>query len=262
MFARKLRALGAPATLSVQLEDDTSVRDVILWIEQTQLLHLASHPEAQEKFFEPTVSIESWNSLLDEYLSSLACPFSLSDRAAVVDWLLRKCVAKEYSEMDCTFRLSHDASRVMVLRGGSTKGSVIERGQPQPEPFSGVDPKSEAFQSGINLLAGMLDIPAHLDPALTLQAVALVLQLLSEGIANGAPVNSDDPKDSDMPLELVPLGISVPDSELETPIRIIRLLHIANLRDLQTRFDAALVGLQQITANPQTDTALGKTGRG
>ena len=61
-----------------------------------------------------------WNHFifsLWKYLASLVCPFSSSERPAVLDWLLRHCVAKDYRDIDCTFRPSHDCDRVMVQRG-------------------------------------------------------------------------------------------------------------------------------------------------
>jgi RLL motif-containing protein 1 len=44
--------------------------------------------------------------------------------------------------------------------------------------------------------------------------------------------------------------------------KILRLLHIRDLRELQNRVNEAIVAVQSITANPKTDTKLGKVGRG
>lgn len=43
--------------------------------------------------------------------------------------------------------------------------------------------------------------------------------------------------------------------------KIVRLLHIKDLRDLQTDINAAIVAVQALTANPKTDSRLGKVGR-
>lgn len=70
---------------------------------------------------------------------------------------------------------------------------------------------SDAFRAGTDILAGMLAVPIHLDPKITLHALALVLQTLSDensqpdaGRANGKPID-----ESSILLTEVPLGITV-----------------------------------------------------
>lgn len=43
---------------------------------------------------------------------------------------------------------------------------------------------------------------------------------------------------------------------------VLRLLHIEELRKLQTEANRVIVETQSLTANPITDTSLGKVGRG
>lgn len=54
---------------------------------------------------------------------------------------------------------------------------------------------------------------------------------------------------------------STPDSAVNEAAKILRLLHISELRDLQTKINEAIVKVQAITANPKTDERLGKVGR-
>lgn len=42
---------------------------------------------------------------------------------------------------------------------------------------------------------------------------------------------------------------------------ILRLLYIADMRDLQTRINELIVTVQNYTANPRVNAALGKVGR-
>ena len=44
--------------------------------------------------------------------------------------------------------------------------------------------------------------------------------------------------------------------------KILRLLHIQELRELQTKINEAIVQVQALTANPKTDARLGKVGIG
>lgn len=51
------------------------------------------------------------------------------------------------------------------------------------------------------------------------------------------------------------------DPALDYPMRILRLLQIQSLRQLQTHINETIVAVQNLTANPKTDTKLGKVGR-
>lgn len=51
------------------------------------------------------------------------------------------------------------------------------------------------------------------------------------------------------------------DYVTDEAMKIVRLLHIRNLRDLQTQINEALVSVQKVTADPKTDQRLGKIGR-
>lgn len=51
------------------------------------------------------------------------------------------------------------------------------------------------------------------------------------------------------------------DNGVNEAAKIIRLLQIHNLRELQTYINEAIVNVQRLSANPKTDQSLGKVGR-
>ena len=53
----------------------------------------------------------------------------------------------------------------------------------------------------------------------------------------------------------------VNDPALAEAMKILRLTHLTHLRDLQSDINAAIETVQAATANPKTDTRLGKVGR-
>lgn len=57
------------------------------------------------------------------------------------------------------------------------------------------------------------------------------------------------------------VGFNMGDKALTVAAKVLNLLYIQDLRDLQTKINEAIVGVQNITANPKTDTKLGKVGR-
>jgi RLL motif-containing protein 1 len=58
-----------------------------------------------------------------------------------------------------------------------------------------------------------------------------------------------------------PLGFELDDQSLARPAALLRARHVAHLRALQSRVDAALVAAQECTADPRTDARLGRVGR-
>ena len=56
------------------------------------------------------------------------------------------------------------------------------------------------------------------------------------------------------------LGFDTGDYVLNQALKVMRLLYIHDLRDLQTHGNECIVAVQNLTANPKTDTKLGKVG--
>ena len=56
-------------------------------------------------------------------------------------------------------------------------------------------------------------------------------------------------------------GFDLRDSSLSEAMKVLRLLHIKELRHLQTSINELIVAVQTVTANPKTDQSLGKVGK-
>lgn len=68
-------------------------------------------------------------------------------------------------------------------------------------------------------------------------------------------------KGTPFPFQDLDLGFDLSDPVLNKAAKILRMLYIHNLRDLQTKANELIVAVQNVTANPKTDTKLGKVGR-
>ena len=68
----------------------------------------------------------------------------------------------------------------------------------------------------------------------------------------------DDPKALE---EAIPIGFTSGDDVVDKATRVLRVLYAKDLRRLQNAIDDAIVKQQEITANPRTETARGKTRR-
>ncbi|KAJ8881666.1 hypothetical protein PR048_018152 [Dryococelus australis] len=126
-------------------------------------------------------------------------------------------------------------------------------------PLDNLDFESLDFKKGVNTLAQLLKVTPHPDHLITLRAVSKVVRrrLSAEALENPDSVIV---KGKPFPFQEADLGFDMGDYVLNQASKILRLLYIHNLRDLQTHINECIVAVQSVTANPKTDTKLGKVG--
>lgn len=125
---------------------------------------------------------------------------------------------------------------------------------------SGPPPPLELSQEELNELAAVLELPTHADYGVLLRAVTSVLTSKFSPGAVSAAVAAKDEVRREIPLDYTPLGFATGDSGLDKACKVLRLLHISDLRDLQTKINELIVAVQNLTANPVTNSRLGKVG--
>ena len=144
--------------------------------------------------------------------------------------------------------------------------------------------QSEEFKSGVLKLAKMFQLPSHEDHILLFKAISI---LIEERLSHQAMAKTQQEKKGQsyekgdvIPLSRVDLGFTISGSARESIIsvvsaltltlcldpvlneaaKVLRLLHVAELRDLQTKINEIIVAVQKLTADPKTDQRLGKVG--
>ncbi len=65
-----------------------------------------------------------------------------------------------------------------------------------------------------------------------------------------------------MVLSDFPLGFSTGDQGVDIAATVLRMLYIKDMRELQDQVDAAIVKMQEFTAEPKTDATMRREGRG
>lgn len=126
-------------------------------------------------------------------------------------------------------------------------------------PLDKLDYSSREFVEGITNLSRILKIMPHPDPLVTLEACSKIVQKRLHQQALNKPKDYIL-KGTPYPYEQVDVGINTSDIILNKAAKLLRLLYIQDLRDLQTNANECIVAVQSITANPKTDTKLGKVG--
>ncbi|MBN3288737.1 RTRAF protein, partial [Polyodon spathula] len=137
--------------------------------------------------------------------------------------------------------------------------AAVDNTRTQSDPLIHLDINNPDFKAGVLALANLLQIQRHDDYLVMLKAIRILVQerLTQEAIAKAGMSKEGLP----VALEKHLLGFDTGDATLNEAAAILRLLHIEELRDLQTRINEAIVAVQAIIADPKTDHRLGKVGR-
>lgn len=75
------------------------------------------------------------------------------------------------------------------------------------------------------------------------------------------PNNTANAKGKSQTKMIIGPDFNMGDAMLDNAAKGLSLLYIQDLRNLQTKINETIVAVQNITANPKTDTKLGKVGK-
>ena len=259
MFKRKLKALNYHSPDSaVSLAKAEDLKPLVVWLED---LKIRQYKIEERKALRDEEG-GRWVSAFESYLKRLECPYAVKTHplSAVLDWLLGVAVRYEFGEMaESNSDIKHGFA---VQEAPPPPPSGLPRQLSQPDQSAlDIDAADPTFISGTQALAKILQITSHPDPCVLLQAIRIVIQdKLSESALNesSSPTAKQNKKYTITAKEC---GFDLGDPVLNEAAKVLRLLHIQELRDLQTRINELIVAVQEITANPKTDQTLGKVGR-
>lgn len=243
MFRRKLAALEYHNPTGFDCKDETEFRNFIVWLEDQKIRHYKIEDRGNLR----NIPSSDWPKYLEDYLQDLKCPFSSKERPEIVDWLLGLAVRFEYGD------------NVEKYRDCKPKKEEANDAQKPADPLINLDSNDPDFKAGVLALANLLKIQRHDDYLVLLKAIRILIQELlnPDAIAKASQSKEGLPVALDMHI----LGFDTGDATLNEAARILRLLHIEELRELQTKINEAIVAVQAIIADPKTDHRLGKVGR-
>lgn len=245
MYKRKLKALGHHNPEGFNINNEEEVRNLVVWLEDQRIRFYKIGEREQLR----DIKSSRWLETLKKYLEDLNCPVEISQKLSVLEWLLAHAVRLEYSEN--AQKLNSVGPKDKKHSADGTKlldDSLINLTVDNPE-----------LMAGVMSLSKLLNLPNHPDHFVLLQAVRLLIEgKLTEETSK--PGKKSGKKVDIIPLNKVKLGFDTGDSAINEAAKIIRLLHVTELRELQTRINEAIVAVQAITANPKTDQSLGRVG--
>ncbi|GFV47057.1 RNA transcription, translation and transport factor protein [Trichonephila clavipes] len=246
-YQRKLEALGFMKISDFNVFCDEDFRQLVVWLEDQVIRHYA----IEERTPLRKVTTPEWEDAFKKYLNDIACPFS--DREEVADWLLGLAVRLEYGD---------NVEKYKSITAESVNQTSANVPQVKPKnPLDNMDFESAEFKGHVKALAQLLCVAPHPDHLETLSACCTVIQNSFSKEALEKKQNAKKKGTGQQSALEMPLGFETTDPVFDKAAKILRLCFIHDLRDLQTKINEIIVSVQNITANPKTDTRLGKVGR-
>lgn len=223
IFKLKLTALGHPNPTGFNAEDEKEYRSVVLWLEDQKIRHY----KIEEREGLRDIESEKWSEAYNTYQRDLVSPVVEGSLHEQLNWLLSYAVRLEYADNVTKYK------DVKVEQPKKSAPNVVSS-----NPLDNLDFDSPAFKAGVERICALTGVGPHPDPKVRLSAVAKILK------TNPHP---DFPRNE---MNMV-----------QQPVDVLKLLFIQDLRELQTKINEALVAVQTVTADPRTDTTLGRVRR-
>jgi len=265
--ALNLKTLGHPNPDKVNINDVQQLRALVLWLEDAYIKSGGCDG------LRDTYS-QNWQANFDAFLQQLGFPrdWYVSDDGQVsladgVFWIVGQAVQKQYAPRAKELNIRASARMIDAVDLGQEDDKNSPAKKPKvvsSNPIENMDFQSVEFKEGVRRLQKLLEVPdIHPDHLVSLEACCKIIQtrLNQKCLMNPGKVV---PKGETFDLKDHSFGVSASaagDPAVMEAMKILRLTHLHHLRDLQSEINAAIETVQAATANPKTDTRLGKVGR-
>ena len=264
LLRNKLRALQYHSADDVSITNPHDLKALVVWLEDQKIrfYKISERSELREN------TGGNWMTTFQKYLDDLECPHNPeTSLQATLDWLLGVALRYEYNDL---------TEQQPQLKEGlvAKSGEAASHGTPQTSTVNAtsslesITASEDIFQKGVEALAKILKVTKHPDPTVALAACRIVIEekLSDKAIEKAKETASKGSKLSPVSKKhfvVTPrdCGFDIGDPVLAEAAKVLRLLHIQELRFLQTRINELIVAVQAITADPKTNQKLGKVGR-
>ncbi|XP_018398579.1 PREDICTED: UPF0568 protein C14orf166 homolog [Cyphomyrmex costatus] len=249
MFKRKLKALGYLDWDKVNGDNTQHFRKTIVWLEDQKIRHYTIEDRTNLR----DITSSEWPNVFEKYCNDVNCPIT-ENEIDQLEWFIGYAVWLEFGD---------DSQKYQKVVGSKVKDKeeVKVPSIKSTNPLDNLHFDSEVFKKGVNSIAKLLNVPKHSDHLITLQACSKLVcnKLNADTIKQSNSVEYAQNKS--LVKTIIGPSFKMGDAMLDNAAKGLALLYIQDLRNLQTKINETIVTVQSITANPKTDTKLGKVGR-
>ena len=257
--ARALAAHDVPASTYPGAGDERALAALAEFLEDTAIRALpVEGRDALRRARAGNGDCASALSSYGEQLSPALRDLGKASREAIVDELLERATALKYADAEMSTSkpamdaIERSSKRLkLTAKEMSDVGASLASGEGKGALLG--------FARALGLDESSVRVNDPLDACVLLERCVLaqerfVTAFLSD---NGKLAAKNPPK-----LDEVPSGVGLNgDPEVERAVAVARLLHVNDLRRLQSSVDTFLVAMQEYTADPKTDSRIGRVGR-
>lgn len=269
MFSTRLRALKYPHADRFDAANPAHAATLYAWLEDHYIRQLPLDQREPLRSHNPA-AIRAFVQECQAPAAILA-HLDAGRHEQVCSWLLGLALAYEYSDKYEDYELAYKAA----VSSRVETPSMLPPEHPE-----------------LKLLAATVKVELESDAALTLNSIVRAARKLPRRkLATDTPLSTSNKHSPPLPTlpnlstsstpsngrveteqrtatleplseSTFPLGFSLGDESVDDVARVLRMLHVQRLRELQDGVNAVIECMQEFTANPKTDTRLGKVGKG
>ncbi|MCP9261240.1 putative tRNA pseudouridine synthase [Dirofilaria immitis] len=251
MSQRKLLLLGYPTNI-VDCENPEQLQQLVLFLEH-QYIRLY---KIEDRSGLQSSDLAVWSKSYAKYLADLKCPFSCDKDSPqeIVDWLLIRAI-------DSCYQQNAEGRNLTAEKYEQWKAEKNKNKKRTTRSVLLTVICTEEARKAIENLRVTLGIAAHPDSLIVLKACCkFIMNNLSDEAIRIANKEAQTQKKT-MPLSRFDMGmISSKNGTIDAAVRALRLIHLENLREVQTKINEAIVAVQELTADPKLIKGLAKLG--
>lgn len=243
-----LNVLGYPRALDFSVSNPSEVSNLVQFLEDRQIRHLPVDHRLPLR--SPGASFDL---AFNEYLERLGCPLpSVSSLEERIHWIVDHAISVGYED-SATSTNSSASLEIEEISAEQQKRVVATEIGTSALPQDAVTIVAD--------LVKMLNIRGGRGAVESLQNVQRALRAAVIPSATGVKMGSERTKSPRDLLSEFGAGISTGVDIQDQALAVLRMLYVADLRELQDAVNEILVEVQSYTADPKTDSSLGVVGR-
>ena len=208
---------------------------------------------------------KSWNRDFKAYLQKLQCPYQLdTQRESAVFWVASHALSFAYEDgkdMYNTKIVKKNNNNINVTTTTTTTTTTTGNSNNNNNKTNNTfeDQLNDALYS-VGISDSEIDSKTLLEKSQLLERV-IRRKFSTRAVRDAKKKNNNNNNEEVLNVDDFPLGFSTGSDSLDKAAIVLKMLYIAELRDMQQAVNQVLTTAQEYTGDPKTDSSLGRVGR-